>query len=93
MINQIDLPLIKRVYIDELIERANIFASNKAYQENAFCCYIAYEWHNLGPYNEHHLVILKYIIKESNFTIDIDRCINAIKKYNNGIQDCYNSLK
>lgn len=92
MINQIDLPLKIRVYIDELIDRANAFALNKTHQEKAYCCYISYEWHNLSPYGAHQAVILKYIVKESNFIIDIQRCANAIKDHSDGIKLCYDTL-
>jgi len=92
LINQIDLPLKIRVYIDELIDRANAFALNKTHQEKAYSCYIAYEWHNLSTYDEHKNVILKYIVKESSFTIDIKRCANAIRNYSGEIKFCYDSL-
>jgi len=90
LINKIDLSLYKRIFIDELINKANDFAIDKSHQDIAYCCYIAYQWYKINETVNKQKIIIHYLIKESKYKIKLSKLQHILLNCNEDIKNCYN---
>jgi len=90
LINKIDLPLYKRIFIDEVIKKANSFADKQQHSGIAYCCYISYQWYKIScKNNTKDTIIINYIFKKSHFRVEKNKLIYILSSCKDDIKNCY----
>ena len=90
MINKINLSLEHRIFIDRLVEKAIIFASNKNNQGIAYACFIAYQWETIGSKGYNNKVIVKHLYNECCYeSLSMKKLLSILQKCSNDIKNCY----
>jgi len=90
LINKINLSLEHRIFIDRLIENANIFASSKKHQHIAYACFLAYQWYILSNKSYDNKVIIKHFLKECNYEkLTHEKLTSILTNCSDDIKNCY----
>jgi len=94
LINKINLSLEHRFFIDGLIEKANIFASNKKYQHIAYACFVAYQWEVIAKKGYDNKIIVKYFYEECAYSnLTMEKLLIILQYCTNDIKNCYDNNK
>ena len=90
LINKINLSLEHRVFIDKLIEKANIFASDKKHQHIAYSCFLAYQWEKIATKGYNNKIIIKHFYNECNYSkLTVQKLLEILRNCTDDIKNCY----
>jgi len=89
LINKINLPLYTRIFIDDVIDKANVFSKRQKHKGIAYCCYVAYQWYKIENTTSNTDIIIDYIHKNSIHEIKLSKLKQILLNCGEDIKNCY----